>query len=176
MEQAEVLGRDIRRDGRVHHLPTRCALRSEALTRFLTRTVTEMKTTRQQLERSVALPESYDSFFSFPTHKGGYSGVAVYTKRSDAVPLKAEEGLSARLQPKPALAKDEQISERYPDIDDIELMPNDDGRLPQDVLELDCEGRALILDFGLFVLFNLYCPAETSETRTPFKVCCSCRI
>ncbi|KZV98785.1 DNase I-like protein [Exidia glandulosa HHB12029] len=130
----------------------------------------EMKTTRQQLDRSVALPESYDSFFSFPIQKGGYSGVAVYTKRADAVPLKAEEGLSARLQPKPPLTNEEQVSGRYPDIDDFDLMPNDDGSVPQDVFELDAEGRALVLDFGLFVLINLYCPAETSEARTPFKM------
>lgn len=132
-----------------------------------------MKTSRQQLDRPIALPDSYDSFFSFPVQKGGYSGVAVYTKRSDAVPLKAEEGLSARLQPKPPLIKEEHVSRRYPDIDDFTLDPNDDGRVPQDVLELDSEGRALVLDFGLFVLINLYCPAETSESRTPFKVCSS---
>lgn len=36
--------------------------------------------------------------------------------------------------------------------------------------ELDSEGRGLILDFGFFVLFNLYCPNETDETRLPFKM------
>ncbi|KAG0051295.1 Class II abasic (AP) endonuclease [Gryganskiella cystojenkinii] len=36
--------------------------------------------------------------------------------------------------------------------------------------ELDSEGRGLVLDFGFFVLFNLYCPNETDETRLPFKM------
>jgi len=36
--------------------------------------------------------------------------------------------------------------------------------------ELDSEGRGLILDFGFFVLFNLYCPNETDDTRLPFKM------
>ncbi|EJD48278.1 DNase I-like protein [Auricularia subglabra TFB-10046 SS5] len=132
----------------------------------------EMKTTRQQLDRATALPDGYDSFFSFPMQKGGYSGVAVYTKRADAVPFKAEEGLSARLQPtKAPLSAEERVSRAYPDIDDLaaEFIPNDDGSVPQDVLELDGEGRALVLDFGLFVLVNLYCPAETSDARIPFK-------
>ena len=129
----------------------------------------EMKSSRQQLEPSVALPVGYDSFFSFPVSKGGYSGVAVYTRRADAVPLKAEEGLSSRLQPKPDLSREERISSSYPDIDDFKLDPDEKGAVPVDVLELDCEGRALVLDFGLFVLFNLYCPAESSEARTPFK-------
>ena len=29
---------------------------------------------------------------------------------------------------------------------------------------------ALQLDFGLFVLFNLYCPNETSDARLPYKM------
>ncbi|KAF9105096.1 Class II abasic (AP) endonuclease [Mortierella sp. GBA35] len=36
--------------------------------------------------------------------------------------------------------------------------------------ELDNEGRGLILDFGFFVLFNLYCPNETDDQRRPFKM------
>ncbi|KAF9159607.1 Class II abasic (AP) endonuclease [Actinomortierella ambigua] len=41
---------------------------------------------------------------------------------------------------------------------------------PSVLQELDSEGRALVLDFGMFVLFNLYCPNETDETRLPFKI------
>ncbi|KAF9971705.1 Class II abasic (AP) endonuclease [Actinomortierella ambigua] len=41
---------------------------------------------------------------------------------------------------------------------------------PSILQELDSEGRALVLDFGMFVLFNLYCPNETDETRLPFKI------
>ena len=146
-------------------------MRSEALTAEPARRgMAEMKSSRQQLERPVAVPDGYDAFFSFPVTKGGYSGVAVYSKRSDAVPLKAEEGLSSRLQPKPPLDQHERVSDRYPDIDDFKLEPNDGGAVPADVMELDNEGRALVLDYGLFVLVNLYCPAETNDSRIPFKV------
>ena len=130
-----------------------------------------MKSSRSALPPDVAVPGHFDGFFSFPAAKGGYSGVAVYSDSRKVVPLKAEEGLSSRLQPtKPPLSAEERVSKTYPDIDDIELWPTEDGEVPQDVMELDSEGRALVLDFGLFVLVNLYCPAPTSDARTPFKV------
>jgi len=36
--------------------------------------------------------------------------------------------------------------------------------------QLDAEGRATVVDCGLFVLFNLYCPNETDETRREYKL------
>ncbi|KAI5124227.1 hypothetical protein M0805_005077 [Coniferiporia weirii] len=132
----------------------------------------EMKSSRQALDKSFALPESYDAFFSFPTIKGGYSGVAVFTKASSAVPLKAEEGLSGRLHSglKPPLSQEERISTAYPLAHELKLVEDEAGRTHNDLLELDKEGRALILDFGLFVLINLYCPNETSDERLPYKM------
>jgi AP endonuclease-2 len=130
-----------------------------------------MKTTRSALDRPTAIPESYDSFFSFPITKGGYSGVATYTKsRNNVVPLKAEEGLSGILQPKPALSPDERISRNYPLAHEMELTPDELGNTPSDFVGLDSEGRALVLDFGLFVLINTYCPAESVEDRLSFKM------
>jgi AP endonuclease 2 len=43
---------------------------------------------------------------------------------------------------------------------------------PNDLLTLDLEGRALVLDFGLFVLINLYCPNEGlgSDARFSYKM------
>ncbi|KAF8199042.1 DNase I-like protein [Pholiota molesta] len=70
----------------------------------------EMKSSRQILPKQVAVPASFDSFFSFPTKKNGYSGIAVYTRRSAVVPLKAEEGLSGLVQPRPPLSDEERIS------------------------------------------------------------------
>ena len=55
-------------------------------------TIAEMKCTRQSLSHTFAIPSTYDSFFSFPVNKGGYSGVAVYTS-TIARAIKAEEGL-----------------------------------------------------------------------------------
>lgn len=138
-----------------------------------------MKTTRQALIRSVAVPDNYDSFFSFPITKGGYSGVAVYTSSQTALPLKAEEGLSGLIQPRPPLSPHERISATYPSAHTINLMPSNPTSedlnpttqsRPTDLLSLDSEGRALVLDFGLFVLINLYCPNEASDARLPFKL------
>ncbi|THH17846.1 hypothetical protein EW146_g3051 [Bondarzewia mesenterica] len=129
-----------------------------------------MKTTRSTIGRDVALPDAFDSFFSFPASKGGYSGVAVYTKSSTAVPIKAEEGLSGPLQSKPTLTPEERVSPSYPYAHEIDMMEDAEGNTPSDFTSLDSEGRALVLDFGLFVLINLYCPNETSDSRLPFKM------
>jgi AP endonuclease 2 len=128
-----------------------------------------MKTSRSALDRNVALPGHYHSFFSFPANKGGYSGVAVYVDSRTAVPLKSEEGLSGQIQPKPPLSMEERIS-AYPSAHEMDLMVDSQGNTSADLAILDSEGRALVLDFGLFVLINLYCPNETSEERLGFKM------
>ncbi|KAI0028884.1 Endonuclease/exonuclease/phosphatase [Vararia minispora EC-137] len=130
----------------------------------------EMKTTRAAIGRNFALPDSFDAFFSFPVTRGGYSGVAVYTDRDRALPLKVEEGLSGKMQPKPPLSADERVSTCYPCSHELELMENIDGNTLSEFTALDSEGRALVLDFGLFVLINIYCPNETSGERLPFKM------
>lgn len=81
-----------------------------------------MKTSRKDLDKATAVPAPYDSFFSFPTAKGGYSGVAVYVDpRSGAVVHKAEEGLTGTLQPKsgPPLRPDERVLDAYPSMEDV---------------------------------------------------------
>ncbi|KAG8995597.1 Class II abasic (AP) endonuclease [Tulasnella sp. JGI-2019a] len=134
----------------------------------------EMKISRSQLDQTVALPGPFDGFFSFPVAKGGYSGVAVYSNSRTCTVLKAEEGLTGAIQPKPPLAPSERISAsaNYPDPDDFDFYPEDDGVTPSsfESIRIDQEGRALLVDYGLFVLVNVYCPAETSESRLPFKV------
>ena len=129
-----------------------------------------MKTSRAAIGRDVALPDSFHSFFSFPAVKGGYSGVAVYTDTRTATPLKAEEGLSGGLQPKPPLSPEERISTSYPLAHELKLVPDADDQKPNDLVSLDLEGRAIVLDFGLFVLINLYCPNEGSDARFPYKM------
>ncbi|KAF9269129.1 DNase I-like protein [Marasmius fiardii PR-910] len=146
----------------------------------------EVKASRSILTKPVATPPSYDSFFSFPTSKSGYSGVATYTRSSAVVPLKAEEGLSfanrssSLLKPGPELDVSERVSkeEAYPDSrvvlisseDNVEEDRNDDVlALRNDLKSLDAEGRVLTLDFGMFVLINVYCPNDGSDERLPFK-------
>ncbi|KAF8573588.1 DNase I-like protein [Ramaria rubella] len=132
----------------------------------------ETKIQRTALQKHFAAPDRYDSFFSFPVTKGGYSGVAVYTKTETVAPLKAEEGLTGVLQPKPSFSLAERISPAYPQAHQIDYFrdENDESETPPSLTALDAEGRALVIDFGLFVLINVYCPAETSETRLPFKM------
>jgi AP endonuclease 2 len=135
-----------------------------------------MKISRTSLPRTLALPSTYDSFFSFPTNKLGYSGVGIYTRVLTARPSKAEEGLTGTIHPAnlkpPWDAHTERISSAYPCASQLEdqLFPDEDGTTPSDLSVLDAEGRALTLDFGLFVLINTYCPNETSPTRLPYKM------
>ncbi|KAH9947028.1 DNase I-like protein [Amylocystis lapponica] len=130
----------------------------------------EMKSSRAALPRDVALPGPFDSFFSFPASKAGYSGVAVYTDSRKFLPLKAEEGLSGKLQPKPSLSSDERVSPSYPAAHHIDAFPDESSDVPSSFDVLDAEGRALVVDFGLFVLINVYCPNETSDARLSFKM------
>lgn len=130
--------------------------------------IAEMKSSRQTLPKQVALPPSFDSFFSFPTYKSGYSGTAVYTRKSVAVPLKAEEGLSGILQPRLPFSESERISK----FDSYPPHIQDDDEQQLDFKDLDSEGRAVVVDFGLFVLINVYCPNDGtgSEERETFKM------
>ncbi len=120
-----------------------------------------MKSSRKGLTKDIAAPNSYDAFFSFPAKKSGYSGVATYTR---VVPRKAEEGLSGLLDLKPPLTLSERVSTAYPYQSHLASEVN----LP----ELDNEGRVVVLDFGAFVLINVYCPNDGTEAedRIQYKI------
>jgi AP endonuclease 2 len=130
----------------------------------------ETRTTRTGLDYDWAVPGGFDAFFSFPIAKGGYSGVAVYTRHKTATPIKAEEGLTGALEPRIPLKSEERVSSKYPSAVEMNLVPCENGNTPSELTYLDAEGRALVLDFGLFVLINVYCPRLTSEARIPFKM------
>ena len=70
----------------------------------------------------------------------------------------------------PRLSQEERVSPSYPSVDDINLFEDEQGNTPSSFASLDAEGRALILDFGLFVLINVYCPNETSDARLSYKM------
>jgi AP endonuclease-2 len=133
-----------------------------------------MKSSRTGLPKPVALPPSYDAFFSFPIRKSGYSGVATYT-RTSIVPRKAEEGLSGIVQPKPPLAEEERVSgvDAYPQrvIGDEDENKDEEEVMQLDYKDLDSEGRAVVVDLGLFVLINVYCPNDGNgtEERNKYK-------
>ncbi len=94
--------------------------------------------------------------------------MAIYTRVNSVIPIKAEEGLSGLLQPKPPLSDSERVSNRglYP----TSLVDGLDSQL--NLPELDSEGRALMIDLGLFVLINVYCPNDGAgtEERDKFKM------
>ncbi|KAF5381166.1 hypothetical protein D9757_009429 [Collybiopsis confluens] len=133
----------------------------------------EVKSTRTTLPATVALPPSFDAYYSFPLSKNGYSGVATYTRKPSAdspgvTALKAEEGLTGQLrQPhlKPPLSDEERVSR--PEAYEYEEFEVDSV----DLKALDAEGRVLTLDFGLFVLINVYCPNDgsTEEDNSRFE-------
>ncbi|KAK6522033.1 Class II abasic (AP) endonuclease, variant 2 [Arthrobotrys megalospora] len=126
----------------------------------------ELKIQSKDLRDDMVLIPGWDSYFTFPKHKKGYSGVAVYTRQSKISPVKAEEGITGHLQPTGAarntsyrdLPEDQQIG-GYPTID------KGDGVI------LDSEGRGLVVDFGLFVLIGTYCPVgREEEARQDFRM------
>ncbi len=137
----------------------------------------EMKISKSSLDRPLACPGAFQGYFSFPVSNKGYSGVATYVNTQSGVrPLKAEDGLSGLNQGKSMLSAQDRISDSssYPSTSDepFDFFPEDDGTTPADLQSagLDNEGRTIIIDCGLFVLINVYCPAETSESRLPFKM------
>lgn len=123
----------------------------------------------------MAVPPSFHAFFSFPVRKSGYSGVATYVRSATTIPLKAEEGLTGILQPKPPLSSEERISglNCYPQAM-ISSMPASslERQVDFDFRDLDSEGRTIVVDMGLFVLINVYCPNDGNgtEERDIFKM------
>ncbi|KAF8487951.1 Endonuclease/exonuclease/phosphatase [Russula emetica] len=130
----------------------------------------EIKSSRVAIGRDIVLPDSFHSFFSFPASNRGYSGVAVYADTCTASQRRPEEGLSGGLQPKIPSSPSERILASYPLAHELDLVPDADEQTPNDLLTLDLEGCALVLDFGLFVLINLYCPNEGSDAQFSYKM------
>ncbi|GAA6023706.1 hypothetical protein JCM11491_005280 [Sporobolomyces phaffii] len=123
--------------------------------------IQETKITRAQMNKEMACMENFDGFFSFYRKAvRGIHGTAIFTKRSVVVPSKAEEGIGSGLLPA-AMTASERVG-GYPLSSDVDLDYNK-------MKELDAEGRTTIIDTGLFVLINLYCPNETNEQRLAFK-------
>ena len=88
------------------------------------------------------------------------------------MPNKAEEGLTGLIQPKPPLTTEERISEdgNYPSDLTLNLVDHLAGEEELDFKDLDSEGRAMIVDVGLFVLINVYCPnTGGTDEREKFK-------
>ncbi|GAA5866472.1 hypothetical protein JCM1840_001328 [Sporobolomyces johnsonii] len=123
--------------------------------------IQETKITRDQLDHGMACMNAYDSFFSFYSRsKKGVHGTAIFTKRETTVPAKAEEGIGSALLPA-TMTGFERIG-GYPLSSEVDM----DYSTMKD---LDAEGRTTVIDTGMFVLINLYCPNETNDLRLVFK-------
>ncbi|OAD78399.1 hypothetical protein PHYBLDRAFT_140492 [Phycomyces blakesleeanus NRRL 1555(-)] len=137
----------------------------------------EIKCQPTKLTQDVALVPGYDAYFSFSKTKPGYSGVAVYVKQP-LVPLQAEEGITGILnEPKtinPCFKSNNKPTSSS-SITTNDCNDNDGGEgyffdgLMNSPDQLDSEGRCLILDFGLFVLLNIYFPNEAQGDRGYYK-------
>ncbi|KAL9933091.1 hypothetical protein V8E36_007809 [Tilletia maclaganii] len=123
----------------------------------------ETKMTRKQLDRQLAITPSFHSFFNFHPTKG-YSGTATYVRKSVSIPLRAECGITGEWFPPKARGSGNDGSV----IGGVPLDAKDelDTQLWQ---SLDLEGRSVVIDCGLFVLFNLYCPNLTGPERADYK-------
>ncbi|SPO20299.1 related to APN2 - AP endonuclease, exonuclease III homolog [Ustilago trichophora] len=125
----------------------------------------ETKMTRKQLTEPMCILPSYNAFFNFHPTKG-YSGTVTYVRKSVSIPLKAEQGITGRVP--------------ITNVSSNPLIPNEPiGCVPADTRDdvepqiwtaLDEEGRCVVLDLGLFVLFNVYCPNETGPERLDYKM------
>ncbi|KAG2235913.1 hypothetical protein INT48_008216, partial [Thamnidium elegans] len=107
----------------------------------------EVKCQRSKLPRDMAIVPGYSAYFSFSKVKLGYSGVAVYVKDTIAAPRRTYEGITGVL-----------------DNDDFEYKLSTPAEI------LDAEGRCIILDFGFFILLNVYFPNDSEGTRMEFKM------
>ncbi|GAA5850866.1 hypothetical protein JCM9279_006222 [Rhodotorula babjevae] len=124
--------------------------------------IQETKITRAQIEKGMACMSAFDSFFSFYRKSvKGVHGTAIFTKRDVVVPVKAEEGIGSSLL-LTTMPVDERIG-GYPLSSDADLDYNT-------MKDLDSEGRTTVIDTGMFVLINLYCPNETNSDRLEFKL------
>ncbi|KAK9361669.1 Endonuclease/exonuclease/phosphatase [Lipomyces starkeyi] len=126
----------------------------------------ETKIQRKDIEESMALVPGFESFFSFSRYKKGYSGVAVYTRNSVCRPFKAEEGITGCLESFDFLSNGRKVlyRESESNIGGYDYLIN-----PSDGQEIDAEGRTLVLDFRMFVLICVYCPANSTGDRSHYR-------
>ncbi|GAA5802910.1 hypothetical protein HPULCUR_008385 [Helicostylum pulchrum] len=110
----------------------------------------EVKCQRSKLPRDMAIVPGYNAYFSFSKVKLGYSGVAVYIKDTIAAPRRTYEGITGMLDNN--------------DDDDFEYTLSTPAEI------LDAEGRCIILDFGFFILLNIYFPNDSEGARMDFKM------
>ncbi|KAI9105417.1 Endonuclease/exonuclease/phosphatase, partial [Phlyctochytrium arcticum] len=120
----------------------------------------EMKITRSGTDSDLALPTGFDSFFTYPKRRHGYSGTTTYVRSGgEYTPVDAEEGFTGLLCRSNGIESNiggcEKLWEAYS---------------AAELMDLDSEGRVIITDHKLFVLINAYFPVgDPSEDRRVFR-------
>lgn len=118
----------------------------------------ELKSEKSTLDPIYVNVPGWRSYFSFPVDKKAYSGVAIYVRECFR-PIKVETAICG-----PAF-------DRFFESDSTELI----GGYPRHISTvearlLDREGRAVVLDFGGFVMIGTYCPAGAeAEDRVAYR-------
>ena len=87
--------------------------------------------------------------------------MAVYVRQS-LVCLKAEEGLTGRLKSPSGIA--------FQDLPENERIGGYPSLSTSEALELDNEGRAVILELRHFIFISVYCPAVTAPQREVYRI------
>lgn len=126
--------------------------------------IQELKAQTKELD-SCADVKGLDRYITIPRSKKGYSGVCVFNRFETCRAQKAEEGVTGFL---PVTSTNQRRS--YVDLPDSERI---EGRVEIDrgrAQQIDSEGRALLLDFRLFVLIGVYCPAVSVAGRDTFRL------
>ncbi|RKO99062.1 hypothetical protein CXG81DRAFT_15079, partial [Caulochytrium protostelioides] len=113
----------------------------------------ETKITRRDITAEYGMVPGYHAFYA-PCRDGrpAYAGVATFVRQTLA-PIEAEEGFSGLLGG-PSLGCYGALLDRFE---------------TAELLALDREGRVLITDHQLFVLFNVYFPNDASPERGLYK-------
>ncbi|KAG5417075.1 APN2 [Candida metapsilosis] len=126
-------------------------------------TLQELKLTESSLStlKNIGHLQNYRSFISLPAKKKGYSGVGLFVRipqtpiqRKYLTVVKAEEGLTGWLSDKSGKAyrlQEDNVG-GYTDIDE---------KLG---LQIDSEGRCVVVELNNCVVFALYCPANSIGT------------
>lgn len=118
----------------------------------------ELKAQRDDLTKEVCIVPQFRSYISIPLEKKGYSGVAIYV-RDDIPVYRAEEGVTGWM-----------IAENgAPYRESADAIGGYPPLTREEGVQIDREGRAVMLDLGSCVVIGLYCPALTTAARASFR-------
>lgn len=123
---------------------------------------------RSKLDDELRGPAEYTAYYAFPKKPRlhGYSGVVTFVSRRgiiDGRPLmvrQVEYGITGIYS----------AGDNDTVIDELSCEPLHEHYTEDELRELDGEARAVILDFGPFLLLNVYFPNDAGPERDSFRM------